>query len=120
MTTDPDELTYLRVMLAKKRKRNSYWKWPDRLVEERGIASVILGQIYKNVADMRSLEQGQDPPDCEGTLDEHFSGVEVTELIDQPTLERNLRQSGSREYFDWDNPTFLAALQNRIDDKDLA
>ena len=25
MTTDPDELTYLRVMLARKRNQNSYW-----------------------------------------------------------------------------------------------
>jgi hypothetical protein len=120
MTTDPDELTYLRVMLAKKRKRNSYWKWPDRLVEERGIASEILGQVYENVAGMCSLEQGQDPPDCEATLDGRFSVVEVTALIDQPTLEQNLRQSGSRRYFDWDNPKFLAALQDRIDAKDRA
>jgi len=69
---------------------------------------------------MLSRERGQDPPDCEATLDGRFSGVEVTELIDRPALEQNLRQPGSREYFDWDNPTFLAALQNRIDAKDRA
>jgi hypothetical protein len=37
MTTDPDELNYLRLMLVKKRKRNSHWVWSDRPVEERGI-----------------------------------------------------------------------------------
>jgi hypothetical protein len=44
MTTDPDELNYLRVMIAKKRKRNSYWSWPDRPIEELGIAISILRQ----------------------------------------------------------------------------
>jgi hypothetical protein len=119
MTTDPDELNYLRVMVAKKRKKNSFWVWPDRLVEERGIATEILRQGGVDVADMRSRKQGEDPPDCEATLDGRVSGVEVTELIDQPSLERNLRELESPpEYFDWDKPTFLAALQKRIDAKD--
>jgi hypothetical protein len=121
MTTDPDELNYLRVMIAKKRKKNSFWVWPDRPVEERGIATEILRQGGVDFADMRSRKQGEDPPDCEATLDGRFAGVEVTELIDRPALEQNLRQSGrSRVYFDWDKSTFLAALQNRIDAKDRA
>jgi hypothetical protein len=118
MTTDPDELNHLRVMLAKKRKQNSFWKWPDRHVEECGIASDILGEAGVNVAVMRSLERGQDPPDCEATLDGRCSGVEVTELIDQSALEQSLHQPGSPVYFDWDKPTFLAALQKRIEAKD--
>ena len=53
MTTDPGELNYLRVMVAKKRKKNSFWVWPDRPVEERGIATEILRQGGVDVADMR-------------------------------------------------------------------
>jgi hypothetical protein len=67
---------------------------------------------------MRSREQ--DPPDCEATLDGCVSGIEVTELIDQKTLKRNLRQPRSPQYFDWDRTTFLASLQKRIDAKDRA
>jgi hypothetical protein len=119
MTTDPDELNYLRVMLLKKRNQNSYWKWPDQPVEECGIASDILGEAGVNVAGMRSLERGQDPPDCEATLEGRFSGVEVTELIDQRALEQRLHHPGS-PVFDWDKPTFLAALQKRIEAKDRA
>jgi hypothetical protein len=120
MTTHPDELNYLRVMVAKKRKKNGFWVWPDRPVEERGIATEILSQAGMDIADMRSRARGEDPPDCEATLDGHASGVEVTELIDRPSLERNLRQLDSPEYFNWDKPTFLAALQKRIDAKDRA
>ena len=118
MTTDPDELSYLRIMIAKKRKKNSFWIWPDRPVEERGIATEILGQADVDVADLRSRKQGEDPPDCEATLDGRVSGIEVTELIDQASLERNLREPNSPEYFDWDKTTFLAKLQERIDAKD--
>jgi hypothetical protein len=46
--------------------------------------------------------------------------VEVTELIHRSALEESLRQPESPAYFDWDKPTFLAALQNRIDAKDRA
>ena len=118
MSTDPNELNYLRIMIAKKRKKNSFWKWADRQVEERCIAIEILSQAGVDVVGMGSREQGEDPPDCEATLDGRASGVEVTELIDQPTLEWNLRNQDSPEYFDWDQPTFLAVLQRRIDAKD--
>jgi hypothetical protein len=58
MTTDPDELKYLRIMLEKKRKQYSYWVWPDRPVKERGIASDIL-KAGVNVAGMCSRERGK-------------------------------------------------------------
>jgi len=116
MTTDPDELNYLRVIIAKKRKRNSYWSWPDRPIEELGIASSILRQAGLNVAGIVSREPGQDPPDCEATLDGRFSGVEVTELIDRQTLEQSLR--GPEVYLVWDQNALLSALQCRIDAKD--
>jgi hypothetical protein len=124
MTTDPDELNYLRVMIAKKRKKNSYWVWPDRPVEERGIATELLRQAGADVAGMRSREQGEQPPDCEATLDGRCSGVEVTELIHQRALERSLRAlrqpKKSPVYFEWDNSTFVAALKKCIDAKDRA
>jgi hypothetical protein len=113
--TDPDndDLSYLRSMIEKKRKVSSYWDWPDKPVKERGIALNILPRAFKDVVDLRS---GQDPPDCECSLDGSFSGVEVTELVDQKTLEQSIR--GNRVYLEWDQQQFLSALQSRIDDKD--
>jgi hypothetical protein len=120
VTTNPNELSYLRIMLERKRKKNSFWKWPDRQVEERCLAIEILSSAGVDVVGMGSREQGEDPPDCEATLDGRVSGIEVTELIDQETLEWNLQQPNSPDYFDWDRTTFLAKLQERIDAKDRA
>ena len=60
--------------------------------------------------------RGKNPPDCECSLDGSFSGVEVTELVDQEILERSIR--GDRVYLEWDRQQFLSALQSRIDNKD--
>lgn len=116
MTDPDDDDLYLRSMIEKKRKVSSYWDWPDKPVKERGIALNILPRVFKDVVDLTSLEPGQDPPDCECSLDGSFSGVEVTELVDQKTLEQSIR--GDRVYLEWDRQQFLSALQSRIDDKD--
>jgi len=76
------DANHLRVMIEKKRKWNNYWDWPDRSVKERGIAGGILRQSGVQVTRLTSRAPGQDPPDCEAELDGHFSGVEVTELVD--------------------------------------
>jgi hypothetical protein len=125
---DPLALTHLRVMIGKKRKWNSYWDWPDRSVKERGIVADILRQSGVQVTHLTSRPSGQDPPDCEAELDGHFSGVEVTELVDQETLEQSIRATQRREaggdptkpevFLYWDRAQLLSELQARIDAKD--
>ena len=117
MTDPDDDDLYLRSMIEKKRKVSSYWDWPDKPVKERGIALNILPRVFKDVVDLTSLEPGQIPPDCANAPETgNFSGVEVTELVDQKTLEQSIR--GDRVYLEWDRQQFLSALQSRIDDKD--
>jgi hypothetical protein len=125
---DYPSLNHLRVMIKKKRKWNSYWDWPDRSVKERGIAGGILRQSGVQVTRLTSRAPGQDPPDCEAELDGHFSGVEVTELVDQETLEQSIRATQQREaggdptkpevFLLWDRAQLLFELQARIDAKD--
>jgi hypothetical protein len=129
--TPPEDhlsLNHLRVMIEKKRKWNSYWDWPDRSVKERGIAGEILRQSGVQVTRLTSRAPGQDPPDCEAELDGHFSGVEVTELVDQETLEQSIRATQQREaggdptkpevFLLWNRAQLLSELQARIDAKD--
>lgn len=72
----------------------------------------------------------QDPPDCEATLDGQFSGIEVTELVHRPTLERSIKAVRQRSrgeepekpeaYFNWCRDDLIAALQALLDVKNAA
>jgi hypothetical protein len=124
-----DDMRSFRALIeANVRGWNSYWTWRDKPVGERGAASEILEGAGVHVVDLVSREPGQDPPDCEATLDGLFSGVEVTKLVHQPTLERSLkaielRKAGKEPtspeaYFVWDRDDLLSRLQALIEAKD--
>jgi hypothetical protein len=123
-----DDMRFFRALIEKVRGWNSYWTWPDKPVAERGAASEILEAAGVHVVDLVSREPGQDPPDCEATLDGLFSGVELTELVHEPTLKRSLkaikvRKAGKKPtrpeaYFVWDREALLSKLQDLIDAKD--
>jgi len=95
---------------------------------ERRAALDILQVGGVKVADLISRKTGEDPPDCEGVLDGRFSGVEVTELVDQETLQLSIRATRDREAgkqsrhaeacLVWDRNTLLTELQALIDRKD--
>ena len=119
---------------ANARSSNGYWYWRDKPIAERGAARDILQEAGFDVANLVSRAEGEDPPDCEATLDGYFSGVEVTELVHQELLEVNIkatkeRRAGQgeddflaalrvRSHHNWDRNAFLAKLRERIDAKD--
>jgi hypothetical protein len=112
---------------ANAREANTFWFWRDRTIGEPGAALEILTQAGVDVVGLVSRNPN-DPPDCEATLDGHFSGVEVTELVDQATLERSIRAARDREagkepsqpeaFLFWDRDSLLTELQALIDRKD--
>jgi len=114
-----------RLILANTREWNGFWFWRDKPIGERGVAREILEAAKVEVTDLKSLEQ--DPPDCEATLDGQFSGIEVTELVHRPTLERSIKAVRQRArgeeprkpeaYFNWGRDDFVAALQKLLDVK---
>jgi hypothetical protein len=57
-----------------------------------------------------------DPPDCEAVIGGLRCGVEVTELLDQQTLQSTIQGAG--QHLVWEPDTFRDALQQRIDRKD--
>ncbi|MDO8401691.1 MAG: hypothetical protein Q7T45_28170 [Bradyrhizobium sp.] len=71
-----------------------------------------------------------DPPDCEAMVDGQWSGIEITELVDQKTLERSLKALKQRAigkeperpegYFVWGAVDLISRLQEHIDLKDNA
>jgi hypothetical protein len=126
-----DEAETLRSLIeANLRPWNSFWTWRDKPIGEHGAASEILQQACIRVVGLESRPPGSDPPDCEAMLDGQWSGVEVTELVDEKTLSRSIRalkeRAAGREpeepeaHFVWDRDSLLTALQGLIDAKDAA
>lgn len=124
---DFDDEEFKQLVLANRREWNGFWFWRDKPVGESGIARDILKAAGVQVDGLRSAE---DPPDCAATLDGQFSGIEVTELVHRPTLERSIKAVRQRSrgeepqkreaYFNWDRDDLIAALQKLLDEKNSA
>jgi hypothetical protein len=127
---EPSLAEIAEIIRANVRPWNSYWALRDKTVGEHGAAYAILEAAGVNAEGLVSRQQGHDPPDCEATLDGCLTGIEVTELVHQPTLERSLKamkqRAGGKEpdpkkseaFFVWEREDLLLALQDRIDAKD--
>src|SRR5262249_14496261 len=82
---------------ANTREANAFLFLGDRPIMEGRAALDILQAGGVKVEGLISRKTGEDPPDCEGVLDGRFSGVEVTELVDQETLQHSIRATRDRE-----------------------
>jgi hypothetical protein len=108
---------------GKPREWSTFWYLGDKPVAERVNARLILEQAGVRVEGLVSRET----PDCEGMLDGKWSGVEITELLDQPVLERSIRAVRQRNkgvepekaeaHFVWSRDDLLTKLQERLDEK---
>jgi hypothetical protein len=110
----------IREAAPKEKGYASFRDWPDKSVKERAVVGDLLCAI--------KAEEGQhglltlnvnetDPPDCIGIgLHGERVGFEVTELVDQATVERNLQ--GRSEWKEWGQQEFLAKLQSILNEKD--
>jgi len=125
---DDDDDDLGRSIFANAREWNSFWFWRDKPVGERGAARDILEAAKVLVTDLKSLDQ--DPPDCEAMLDGQLSGIEVTELVHRPTLERSIKAVRQRArgeepqtteaFFNWDRDHLIGDLQKILDAKNAA
>ena len=90
----------------------SFWDWPEKSIKERGVVRELLGAIRAEEGQhgIRTLNANKfDPPDCIGiSLQGERVGFEVTELVDQATVERNRR--GYPEWKEWTPEELLAKV----------
>src|SRR4051794_1479566 len=84
---DDDEPT--EAIRANIREWQTFWYWRDKPVGERGAAREVLTAAGFDLRDLRSC--ASDPPDCEATIDGRRCGIEMTELVHRPTLERSIK-----------------------------
>ncbi len=73
--------------------RGSYWHSKDKQEKETAAAKEVLTAAGHEVRELCSRPQGQDPPDCEAIVDGQRCGIEVSELLDRPTLEATIETS---------------------------
>jgi len=116
-----DELNYLREAFRKSKNYASLWDWPDKRIKERGIVCDLLESILR-VSGRREIKKVHssevDPPDCIGTaVNGGFVAFEVTELVDQKTVELN--KTGKSVFKQWSPDELTTKLQEKIATKDL-
>ncbi|MGD0208562.1 MAG: hypothetical protein ABSC89_13255 [Verrucomicrobiota bacterium] len=94
--------------------------WPDKKSKERGIVYDLLKSIkaeggHHDILHVRTNKP--DPPDCVGTVaNGELVAFEVTELVDQKTVERN--RLGQRAQKRWTPNELVAKVQEIIQGKD--
>jgi hypothetical protein len=124
------------------REANSYGYWKDRPVMNDGITREVLKDRSWPFEQLRSRDRQdrQDAPDCEAIVNGWRTGIELTELMHQQTLEANIKTNkrfplspgiplwkqpnllvrlrGQRFHI-WDQATLRAKVQSLIDEKDI-
>lgn len=122
------------------REANPYGYWKDRAVMEAGITKDVLTALRLPFEQLRSRPQQEQPPDCEAIVRGRRTGIELTEFMHQPTLEKNIKTNErlplspgiplwnqpnlrarlrSQRFYIWDRDTLRAEMQHLIDEKDL-
>jgi hypothetical protein len=76
------------------RKYASFYNWDNKNEKEIGICSSFIRVIF-NEDDIESLDLvSKDPPDCLLILKGQKIGIELTELVDQKEIEKNIKCKG--------------------------
>ena len=84
---DEDPSEFARVVQENHRPWAGYWAWKDKPVMEISAARTVLTAAGIEFNDLRARPERQDPPDCEAMIDGVLCGIEVTELVDEKSLQ---------------------------------
>ena len=117
---DEAELNQLREVFRKDKGYAPYWDYPDRPIKECGIVCDLLEAIENQSGpqEIRKVRPNKpDPPDCIGiTAIGERVAIEVTELVDQETVELN--KLGKHVFKQWLPDELTTKLQEKITAKD--
>jgi len=117
---DADVMPKIVAALNKQKGYASFFDWPNKATKEKGIVCDLLEAMeakgeQHGIVKVKSDQI--DPPDCVGqTKDGELVGFEVTELVDQKTVEMNRR--GVHVFKEWPPDELIAKLKVLVRDKD--
>jgi hypothetical protein len=128
LMSDDEEDDLGRIIRENIREWQSGRYWRDKSVGECGRIRDVLTAAGRDVRDLRSRPETDQPPDCEGTINGQWCAIEDTELVHEPTMKRSIKAKRERSegkdpkkpeaYFWWEQTSLLDALQQRITKKD--
>lgn len=97
----------------------AFFEWPDQANKERAIVRTLSGELSAaGQPAFNSVESVvADPPDCLATTEDgRRFAVEVTELVDEETVQRNQRTP--HQVHQWEASDVIARIQAIIARKD--
>lgn len=101
------------------RRHASFFEWPDRERKELGLVELLFESMQKKGECPYSNPKNfkPDPPDCTAEDEQgNLIGIELTELVDQESIERNER--GGAVYRFWDAADLIEKIESLIKKKD--
>ncbi len=119
---DPEISRLLWEALDKQKGYASFFDWPDKAIKERSVVKDLLYalQIEERICWIRSLKSNpvrNVAPDCIGIdVGMRPIAIEVTELVDQATVERN--RKGHADWKEWGTEEFRATIRSKLKNKD--
>jgi hypothetical protein len=116
--TDKEAEEWRRLISSNKRPRFGYHFFQDKQYAERSVArDALLAAGFDLGNDLRSIPEGEDPPDCEATVNGVLCGIEVSELLHREALELSIAPR-AEHFFSWERDDLLTGLQGIITRKD--
>jgi hypothetical protein len=117
------DIDILPLILNARKKRKGYatfFDWPNKATKEKGVVRALLDAMdakgeSHGIAHLKTSPV--DPPDCIGVLTNgELVGFEVTELVDQKTVEMNPRGRGA--WKEWPSSELIEKLKQIARKKD--
>ena len=103
---------------SRARGHGDYWHCKNKQEKETDAAKQVLTIAGHKVVDLRARQPGQDSPDCEAFINGHWCGVDVSEFVDQASLEASIK--GPAQHRAWTREDFCLEIQKRIGREDCS
>jgi hypothetical protein len=120
---DSEFARLIRMEMERTRRRYaSFFQCSDQNIEDTGaVESLMESMAMCSVQPLTALRSRgwNDPPDCEAiTTSGMRVGIEVTEMVDQASIEADIVSGAHVDYAYWDADKLRSQIENRVRKKD--
>jgi len=121
-----DVLALLESAVDDQKCNRTYWCWSDKPIKELGVARELIeaqrekeGLCWIRPRSLKPNPESNAAPDCIGAdLQNRRIAFEITELVDQTTLENNIKIERAYEIKEWSEEAVKAKIASQLKQKD--